>query len=256
MQDQDDQTPENEYRTDPNEQFGPFFDDKGNRITFYEWFHSGEQIKKKAVYGRLIWELKLSSLRPVVFMTLLMTFLLLYKHYLPVRIYVSTADIGNHLAAALRSFGSLFMHADMSHLGSNLVLFFPFSWLLANYFGKYAFPISALIAGTITNYLTVLIYHHNGYATSLVGASGMVYAIVAQWAVLYYKYENRYSNKTKLLRTIGVLMMLLIPTTYSPKTSYLAHGIGFVIGLLASIPFLWLDKTDSESPDEPGNDLN
>ena len=231
---------------DPNESFGPYFDEKGNQITFLEWFYGGEPIKKKAVYGRLIWELKISSMRPVVMMTLAMLVLLVYKQQLPIRIFVSTADLDNIGASVLRSFGSLFMHADMSHLGSNLVLFFPFSWLLANYFGKLAFPVSALIAGTITNYLTVYLYAQNGYQTSLVGASGMVYAIVAQWAVLYFRYENRYSVQIKLMRTLGVLMMLLIPTTYSPKTSYLAHGIGFAVGLLASIPFLFLDKGDKQ----------
>jgi rhomboid protease GluP len=171
-----------------------------------------------------------------------MAYVTLYHNTFGFRFYISTSDNFSSVTASIetiiRAFGSLFIHADIGHLSSNLVLLIPFGWLLINYFGPLAFPVIAIIGGIITNIITIYIYKNDYYQTSLVGASGMAYAIVSQWIVLYLKWDRRYSLTERIIRSIGVAMMLLIPSQFSPKTSYLAHGVGFIVGIICALPFL------------------
>ena len=68
--------------------------------------------------------------------------------------------------------------------------------------------------------------------TDLLGASGMLYGMVALWLVLYVRFETEYTVSMRIFRAIGVSMLLLFPTTFHKTTSYLAHGTGFAIGLV------------------------
>lgn len=225
-----------------NNFYGPFYDDHGNEIEFEEWFHGGEPIKKKRIIGPLLMGLRKDSFRPALLAGLLMCLATVYSPKLSYRIYVSTADLVDLPIAFIRSLGSIFVHADFSHLGSNLLLFIPFAWLLTNYFGKHAFPIMGIVGGIVTNFLTVYFYHLSGKNSSLVGASGMVYLLASQWIALYLRWDLRHTVPQRVVRSIGVAMMLLLPTQYSPSTSYLAHGIGFVVGLIFAIPFMFKSK--------------
>lgn len=131
-----------------------------------------------------------------------------------------------------RLFTALFAHADLKHLISNLPLFLIFGWLLRTYFGILAFPIASIAAGVFANYATI--YFSSG-PIRLIGASGMVYAMVAMWVVFYIRYEIRLSFTKKLLRGAGVLLVLLFPSSYSPTTSYLAHAFGFGSGIVIAV---------------------
>lgn len=128
-----------------------------------------------------------------------------------------------------RLFSALFTHSDIKHLLSNMPLFVVFGWLLRNYFGLLAFPFAAFVVGALANYATL--YYYSAHIR-LVGASGIVYGLVGLWITFYLRYEVRYSFRMKLFRAAGVSMILLLPTTYSPTTSYLAHGFGFLFGVL------------------------
>lgn len=247
MQNNDDDVQKNQPR-DPNESYGPFHNERGQRITFSEWFHGGEPIKKKVLTGPLIGGLSSSTFQPVFLITMVMYLATSFHADFDSRLYVSTADLDTPVMSIFRSFGSLFIHSGFPHLGSNLLLFIPFGWLLRNYFGFFTFPILSVLAGVLTNWLTIYIYATQGYNSSLVGASGMVYAMVAQWNMLYLRWDRRYSLKERIIRALGVTMMLLIPTEYSPKTSYLAHALGFLIGVFFTIPFLIFREKKPDSP--------
>ena len=132
---------------------------------------------------------------------------------------------------------ALFTHSDMVHLMSNLPFFVIFGFLLYDYFGILLFPVLSLTAGIISNAVTVYIYPPG---ESIVGASGMVYAMVAIWLVLYMRHDTGSSVPVRILRAAGFALAVLIPETINPSTSYLAHAAGFVSGLLlglAALPF-------------------
>lgn len=130
-----------------------------------------------------------------------------------------------------RLFSALFTHSDIKHLLSNMPLFFVFGWLLRTYFGLLAFPLCALVAGALANYATLYFYSDH---TRLIGASGIDYGLVGLWVIFYLRYEVRFSLSNKLLRVVGFSMLFLLPTSYSASTSYLAHGFGFLFGMLCA----------------------
>jgi membrane associated rhomboid family serine protease len=143
-------------------------------------------------------------------------------------------ELGEHW----RLVGALFMHADWVHLLSNVPLFLFFGWLLRAYFGYLAFPFLAFVIGAGANLITIYFYH----ATSrLMGASGMVYGMIALWLVLYVSHDEDDSLGKKLLRASAFASLMLLPRTYEQSTSYLAHGSGFMLGLICGfccLPFL------------------
>jgi len=142
-----------------------------------------------------------------------------------------------------RLFTALFTHSDLKHLLSNMPLFVVFGWLLRNYFGLLAFPIAAFAVGALANYATLYYYPPH---IRLVGASGVVYGLVGLWITFYLRYEVRYSFRMKLFRAVGVSMVLLLPTTYSPTTSYLAHGFGFLFGIVFALALISTDIYDKK----------
>ncbi len=141
------------------------------------------------------------------------------------------------------SFAAMFIHADIGHLLSNLLLFIPFAALLQAHYGRAVFPWIGLLIGYLTH-LTVLLIKEDGY--SLVGASGMVYGLGGLWLGLFVLHGNRYTLKDRILRSIGVSLILLFPTQFMPEVSYLAHGIGFLMGL-AFVPLVARLATKSNS---------
>jgi rhomboid protease GluP len=122
-------------------------------------------------------------------------------------------------------------HGDPHHLLSNLPLFAVLSFLLYGYFGAWGFPLVPALLGGVVNALTLAAYPRN---SSLVGASGVVYLMAGLWLGLFMLIERRQSLSFRIAAAAGFVLVLLMPETFDPKTSYLAHGIGFGAGLVAA----------------------
>ncbi len=144
-----------------------------------------------------------------------------------------------------RLFTALFTHSDLVHLLSNLPLFLIFGWYLRSFFGLRMFPIVALLAGIASNFLTVIFYEDN---TRLVGASGMLYAMVALWLFYYVRFETAYRFWNKVMRATAFALVLLFPTTFQENVSYLAHFWGFVSGLMLGALFLPITEVQLIAP--------
>ena len=129
-----------------------------------------------------------------------------------------------------RLVSALFTHADLAHLAANTPLFLIFGWLLHAYFGWLAFPTTALLIGVVSNLATI---YTMSPTVSLMGASGMLYGMVALWLVLYVHFDTDYNVPIRIFRAIGVSLLLLFPTTFYASTSYTAHAMGFLSGILA-----------------------
>ena len=132
---------------------------------------------------------------------------------------------------------SLFIHADAMHLLDNSLLFIIFGWLLNYFYGFWVFPMVSLLAGVLTTFLSL---HFHEPQIRLLGASGMIYAMVAIWIVLYVCYDMNYSIHLRLLRAVGFSLAMLFPTSFHVEIDYIAHAIGFGVGLVFGfllIPF-------------------
>jgi rhomboid protease GluP len=159
-----------------------------------------------------------------------------------------------------RLFTALAIHDDLGHLLSNSVFFLGLGILLNGYFGHRIFPALSLLAGALTHALTLLAYSpHAG----LVGASGMVYFMAAFWLTLHALIQRDQPASRRMLIAAGVGFALLFPTAYEARTSYLAHAIGFGLGVPLGLLYFarhraWIRSAEAhawryEEP-EPGSD--
>lgn len=148
----------------------------------------------------------------------------------------------------LNALTAIFYHADTAHLLSNSILLLFFGWMLNAYFGNFVAVAVSLIVGTLANFVTVSQYPLH---TELIGASGMVYGMAAMWLVLYLRFEKNYAAHQRIIRVVGFVLLLLFPTQYDAKTSYLAHASGFILGAVAAfmlLPMVHLNDPTSTAP--------
>ncbi len=139
-----------------------------------------------------------------------------------------------------RLWTTLFAHGDLVHLGSNLLLYFPFAYYLSGHFGKFLFPLLGFLIGGLTNLIVLQTMPHDHY---LIGVSGVVHWMGAVWMVLGFFIDKRQSLGKRLLKAIGVSIMLFMPDTLKPNVSYLSHFVGFVLGVLCAAIYYFFNRT-------------
>ena len=138
-----------------------------------------------------------------------------------------------------RLFTSMFIHADLRHLFSNSIGVVGLGYLLYGYFGFKVYPCLTLLSGAVTTAISLATYPPN---TNLLGASGIVYFMAAFWLTLYVCLERRFSIGKRLLRASGFLVIVLIPTSFSPEISYRTHTIGIGVGIFAALPYFFINR--------------
>ena len=74
--------------------------------------------------------------------------------------------------------------------------------------------------------------------------------MAALWLIFYLRYDTDRQLAIRIFRAVGFVMVMLIPSTYNPQTSYLAHGMGFLIGLGAGILLLPIIEIQDPREDE------
>jgi rhomboid protease GluP len=114
-----------------------------------------------------------------------------------------------------RLFTTVAMHANLGHFLGNAIFFGIFGFLLNSYFGFLWFPVLSIFFGAIIN------------ACTLAGA----------WATLFILVERKSHWLKRVMSALAVSLLLFFPTSYEPEVSYLAHGIGFVVGI--AIAFIY-----------------
>lgn len=133
-----------------------------------------------------------------------------------------------------RLFTAMGAHADAIHLLSNA---FFLSWLIYFSFGAFGpslFPWTAVPAAALSLAVTL-----EGYAPNIriVGASGLLYLLAGAWLTLYVLVERRLPVSRRLLRAVGVFLVVLVPTSIEPEVSYRAHAIGFFFGICLALAY-------------------
>ncbi len=131
-----------------------------------------------------------------------------------------------------RLWTTLFAHADIEHLLSNLMLLVPLSYMLSAYFGMLLFPIAGLLFGGLINYLVLQAMPPS---VDLIGISGLVYWMGAVWLTLYILIDRRKSLRRRIAVSFLLTVVLFIPETYRPEVSYLSHLVGYILGIAFGI---------------------
>jgi rhomboid protease GluP len=131
-----------------------------------------------------------------------------------------------------RLWSTLFAHADVQHLLSNLILLLPLSFLLSGFFGLFVFPIAGIFIGGFINYIVLQVMP---FSTQLIGISGLVYWMGAVWLTLYIFIDRRKSLRLRIAVSLFLTVVLFLPETYRPEVSYLSHLVGYVLGVIFGI---------------------
>ena len=134
-----------------------------------------------------------------------------------------------------RLFTALLGHGDVMHLLHNAPIFWFFAWILNAYFGLFVAGLLTLIVGLASNAVTLWSYEPK---MQLLGASGMIYGMVAMWLVLYIRFDRKGWWVKRVVRSLGFSLLVLFPQSYEVNTSYMAHASGFLLGIVLAV--LWI----------------
>ena len=124
------------------------------------------------------------------------------------------------------------VHTDIAHFFSNAIFLAFFSYLLFGYFGFWVFPVLGLALAGLTNYLSLLTYPPE---VSLVGASGLVYWMVGFWLSMNLLVDRRVGLGKRVVRAVGIILVVLWPSTLQENVSYRTHAIGCALGIIAAV---------------------
>lgn len=138
-----------------------------------------------------------------------------------------------------RLFTTSFVHGDIEHLMSNSLMLFILTYFVTAFYGGLVSMGLAYFMGVGINYFVISQYVQN---TTLVGASGVIYFLWGFWLIMYVCISKQMPLISRLLRIGGIFLILLVPTTYSPSTSYLAHYFGFVLGFASGLIYYLFNR--------------
>lgn len=146
-----------------------------------------------------------------------------------------------------RAFTTTLLHADLNHLAHNAFFLLGLSTLLHNYFGFWVFPFLSLIAGGIINLIALKMYPP---AVHLVGVSGVIYFMASFWLTSYMLIERRHKVLSRFIYATGITLIFLFPQVFQPEVSYLAHGLGFIVGIPFAILYFAFNFRKIRSAEE------
>lgn len=138
-----------------------------------------------------------------------------------------------------RLFTSSFIHGDLSHFLSNSLMLSVMSYLVISHYGYWVYPILSFTMGAVINLLVILSFKHD---VAIVGASGVVYYLWGFWLVLYLFIQRHIPFTRKIMKIIAISLMVLIPTQFEANISYLAHGLGFALGIITGFLYFIFNK--------------
>lgn len=138
-----------------------------------------------------------------------------------------------------RLWTSLFAHADLEHLLSNAIFFFPFTYFLSSYFGLWFVPILGIFIGGVINFFVL---QGMPIETHLIGISGVVYWLGATWLTLFFLIDHRQSFRRRFAKVAVISLVLFAPQAYKPEVSYMSHAVGYLFGVLTALIFYWIHR--------------
>jgi rhomboid protease GluP len=157
-----------------------------------------------------------------------------WANYLP----AVNAEVFHH-AQTWRVFTALFIHADLEHLLSNMYMLWIFSFFVFGYFGFTIYPMLSFFLAGLANAIAISTYAPE---MELLGASGLVYLLGGFWLTMYPLIQRQYSIVNRTIRVIGIALVIFLPSTFVPSTSYRTHAIGFAFGFLMALGYFWKNK--------------
>jgi len=134
---------------------------------------------------------------------------------------------------------AVFIHSDLGHFFSNAYMLVAFSFFVYGHFGFGIYPILSIFFAGLVNALTILSYPPD---VQLLGASGLVYILGGFWLTSYVMIQRQFPFVRRLVRTMGIAIMIFFPSSFVPSTSYRAHAYGFLAGMFLAVIYFVSNK--------------
>jgi rhomboid protease GluP len=143
-----------------------------------------------------------------------------------------------------RLWTTLFVHSDEKHLLGNSFLFFILGFFLNAYYSFRVFPLAAFLMGGVSNFFVL---RNMPAQVDLIGVSGVVFWMGAVWLTLYLMIETRKNWTQRILRAVGVSLLLFFPAeAFDPHISYRSHWIGFLFGVGFALVYYFVKRKKFE----------
>lgn len=128
---------------------------------------------------------------------------------------------------------SVFLHANLSHIGSNLLVQILMGNAVERNIGSVRYVILYLLAGIGGNIVSVAYDYARGFNTYSVGASGAVFGVMGTLIILIIKGRKKLRRGSSLLvRALFAVFYAVYSGFQNPYTDNAAHIGGLVTGLV------------------------
>lgn len=158
---------------------------------------------------------------------------------LPIEYILTLVQINSNIINGeyWRLFTSMFLHADIMHILSNMIALLLFGAAVENNYSKLEYLLIYFISGLIGNLFSLLLLPLN---TISLGASGAIFGLIGA-AFILYTVEG---EKTLIFLGLFYLAYFII-STFAPGINLWAH----LFGLLGGICFGYLFSRKKKSRD-------
>lgn len=133
-----------------------------------------------------------------------------------------------------RLFTSTYVHGSAAHLIGNSTSLLFLTYFVSQYYGVTVGLIHTLVAGALINYLTLKTMP---LEIGLVGASGVIYFLWGLWLTLYLLIDRTVTLTRRFMKITAITILMLVPSTFEPGISYMAHFLGLVCGVLWAVGY-------------------
>jgi membrane associated rhomboid family serine protease len=219
-------------------------------LPLYDFFRrSGEEERREAALGdrgrppfeelpRVLFPRRgLSATEALLAANLLVAglLILLWKGSYTTRIWGVAWDFHEALLRhhqPLGLFATIFMHADLGHLGANMISLLPSAAFVEYLYGRWALGVY-LIGGVAA---ALVSYGFKGHGPLSVGASGAVYALIGAFGGFVLRHLGRLPRWHRWkARRIYIPALLLVTLPSILHADWRAHVGGFAAGLLLGL---------------------
>ena len=128
---------------------------------------------------------------------------------------------------------AMFLHADMEHLLSNMMMLVLVGGIVENHAGHLYYGIMFFLSGIVGNCLSLMYEAVAGLERYSLGASGGTMGIVGYFAFWIFTNKGRLSGKRDVLFRFTFLALFIIRScTYQQGANTMAHLGGFIAGFV------------------------
>ena len=140
-----------------------------------------------------------------------------------------------------RFLSSLFLHVDVRHLFSNMMVLFFLGNSVEKEIGHWKYSILYFVSGIVGNVASAIYEYSVGTVIASIGASGAVFGVVGAVLMLLFIRKGKWENIT-LPRMLIMIVYSLYSGFMVENVNNAAHIGGFIIGLLVMGMFWIIHK--------------